>query len=224
MNRCRLFNFSLFIVLNLHNFNTDACSCHPDHPQELFCRASFSALVLVTDIESDGPYPENWFIYSVNIIRQFKSNSTCTTPLKSLRLRSIHICDVELKKDKIYLITGEHLENDVVTISPCGFHEELSKVTQQQLEGFGGEYDCDCSGYVCHQVLWFPLEDCEYLYSFCARVDANSHNQSSGGNIAGRGNERSYLNDSDPKPSCGWNKNPEYLKCVEKRNKKTESL
>ncbi|XP_074595486.1 metalloproteinase inhibitor 4-like [Brevipalpus obovatus] len=81
------------------------------------------------------------------ISRKFKPNSTDggSSSLERgelfTKLES-SACGVDLIVNQKYLITGQLMKDHRAHISLCDFIKESSKVTEQQLEGFGGHYRC----------------------------------------------------------------------------------
>ncbi|XP_074595900.1 uncharacterized protein LOC141851025 [Brevipalpus obovatus] len=138
--------FSVLIVLIFHKIDIiSACRCRYLDPREQFCRSSFAAIVLITKNRVVNTSPRER-VYAVKVIQKFKSNSTDghSTSLENGKLYSTSdSCGVlSLNLNTKYLITGGFVDGRA-RINLCDFIQELSSVTKQQLDGFGGKYNCN---------------------------------------------------------------------------------
>lgn len=137
------------------------------------------------------------------------------------------------------------MEDGQVRISLCGFTRELSSITSQQMEGFVGKYDCDClitderllrgsyrrygsnklnnveelratmNNQSCISREFSSNFRCESLHSYCRRRE--DPNKTTGQN---EGDTLYQLQQIRPTSSCEWDRNPDYLRCLEQRPKK----
>ncbi|XP_074604681.1 metalloproteinase inhibitor 2-like [Brevipalpus obovatus] len=232
------------IFINLYGIRlTNACTCMPIQLQNFFCRASFAAIVYVIKDEFNRSNIIDDRVYTTNVIQVFKPSSMNVESIKLLTAQDSAMCGEDLRVNQTYLTLGELMEDGQVRINLCGFTRELSSIKSQQLEGFSGKYDCDClvtderissnwrygsdklnnleklratmNNRNCYSPGFRSPSHCESSYSFCRRIEDPNLSP-----VQNEGDTSYQLQRAKPTSTCEWDRNPDYLRCLEERSKR----
>ncbi|MEQ2232175.1 hypothetical protein ILYODFUR_008525 [Ilyodon furcidens] len=133
----------------------EGCSCHPAHPQQLFCsaeiviRAKISGEKIVSPSNSSSPYMK-MIQYEIKMIKMFKGFDRAKdiqyvyTPVFS------SLCGVKLDSNNKagYLLSGSMWSDGRISIGQCDLVELWDNLSLSQKKNLNYRYQmgCECRG------------------------------------------------------------------------------
>lgn len=159
--------FATIVVVLLSSGQSDACSCFPSHPQELFCNSEFVVRAIITSpgrkihrTSTDKKTKWTSIQHSSTILHVFRGKEAISSLLlnkklnklpESLKYADINIttpasdslCGVHLNFTKTYLIFGQ-IRNREMEVTLCNFISVWESVINPVKRGIHGDYDCHC--------------------------------------------------------------------------------
>ncbi|XP_010729629.2 metalloproteinase inhibitor 4 isoform X2 [Larimichthys crocea] len=152
----------------------EGCSCHPAHPQQLFCgaeiviRAKISGEKIVSPSNSSSPYMK-MIQYEIKMIKMFKGFDKAKdiqyvyTPVFS------SLCGVKLDSNNKagYLLSGGMWSDGRITIGQCDLVESWDNLSLSQKKNLNYRYQmgCECRINTCYTVPCASTGENECLWT-----------------------------------------------------------
>ncbi|XP_071168120.1 metalloproteinase inhibitor 2-like isoform X2 [Mytilus edulis] len=152
---------SLFLLLLTIDWGY-CCSCYPSHSQTAYCGSEVvirgKAINRYRSPPKDLPINNDAFpgmfdnvIYGVEVIEVFKlpteTDIKIGDTVKAVTRAIGAMCGGNLPLDTDILITGRQNGKSEIKFGLCNFQAAFSSLTNVQLEGIRGQYDCNCKIY-----------------------------------------------------------------------------
>ncbi|XP_056292857.1 metalloproteinase inhibitor 4-like isoform X1 [Pseudoliparis swirei] len=142
----------------------EGCSCHPAHPQHLFCsaeiviRAKISGEKIVSPSNSSSPYMK-MIQYEIKMIKMFKGFDKAKdiqyvyTPVFS------SLCGVKLDSNNKagYLLSGSMWSDGRISIGQCDLVESWDNLSLSQKKNLNYRYQMGCECRVNQHLLHSPV-------------------------------------------------------------------
>ncbi|XP_077591146.1 metalloproteinase inhibitor 2-like [Stigmatopora nigra] len=141
---------------------TQACTCLPSHPQEIFCHSDVVFSALIRGVQHGGAYNQP-IQYDVQLTRYFKGPRKLFFSIYTAS--SSAACGVVLEKDTEYLIMAKVHPDGKVHFSSCDFYhpwKTLSSAQQENLWRF--PRGCHCKIKNCYSSRCPPSgrKECQW--------------------------------------------------------------
>ncbi|KAI9520992.1 hypothetical protein NQZ68_010693 [Dissostichus eleginoides] len=152
----------------------EGCSCHPAHPQQLFCsaeiviRAKISGEKIVSPSNSSSPYMK-MIQYEIKMIKMFKGFNKAKdiqyvyTPVFS------SLCGVKLDSNNKagYLLSGSMWSDGRISIGQCDLVESWDNLSVSQKKNLNYRYQmgCECRINTCYTVPCASTGENECLWT-----------------------------------------------------------
>ncbi|XP_045932280.1 metalloproteinase inhibitor 4-like isoform X4 [Micropterus dolomieu] len=152
----------------------EGCSCHPAHPQQLFCsaeiviRAKISGEKIVSPSNSSSPYMK-MIQYEIKMIKMFKGFDKAKdiqyvyTPVFS------SLCGVKLDSNNKagYLLSGSMWSDGRISIGQCDLVESWDNLSLSQKKNLNYRYQmgCECRINTCYTVPCASTGENECLWT-----------------------------------------------------------
>lgn len=152
----------------------EGCSCHPAHPQQLFCsaeiviRAKISGEKIVSPSNSSSPYMK-MIQYEIKMIKMFKGFDKAKdiqyvyTPVFS------SLCGVKLDSNNKagYLLSGSMWRDGRISIGQCDLVESWDNLSLSQKKNLNYRYQmgCECRINTCYTVPCASTGENECLWT-----------------------------------------------------------
>lgn len=220
MWRLTFWTYFLLIALSLAPVQRVlACSCTRSHPQTLYCKSDYVAVVRVRGAEKRNDIQ---LAYHVKVNKVFKDRNT-VNPVNFAKRQILwtvaadSMCGVALNVGETYVIGGMIDQGRIgqgrIHLSLCNLHMRWSEVPPRQRKGFRGLFHRGCACDVNYTPWWRKGEDLE------------------------NGGRKRCLWESEPGPyhcqetygtclatpgGCGWAPSIPYNNCIKEHQQKRE--
>lgn len=216
MWRLTFWTYFLLIALSLAPVQrVFACSCMRSHPQSLYCKSDYVAVVRVRNVEQRNDV--QLLAYHVKVNKVFKDR-TSVNPVHFSRREILwtmvadSMCGVVLNVGETYVISGM-IRDGRIYLSLCGVHTRWFEVPHRQRKGFRGLFHRGCACDI-HYTLWWKK-----------------------GEHLDHGGRKQCLWESEPGPShcqenlgicmaspggCSWSPSVPYNNCIKEHQQKRE--
>lgn len=132
---------------------TDACSCGPSHPQQLYCQSDvvIKGKIVGSKMETRGNNSNSsafqWIQYEVEQQKMYKGFEKIENIQHVYTPASDFVCGFVLEEDQMneeYVLSGNVESDGKVYINLCGLNKPWSQLTSAQKMGLGGSYEAGC--------------------------------------------------------------------------------
>ncbi|XP_061703157.1 metalloproteinase inhibitor 2-like [Syngnathoides biaculeatus] len=153
-----------------------ACTCLPEHPQEVYCRSDVVIRAKVVGVSKGGPGFFDSVKYHLDLIRVFKGPKKYYDAIYTAS--SSAACGVYLEVDVEYLLMASLRPDGTLFISSCDYFQPWKSLTTTQkklLKHY--PKGCACTITPCYSLPCIPTKRTECMWSDFAPIKPVHGNQ-----------------------------------------------
>lgn len=163
MWRLKFWTYFLLIALSLAPVQRVlACSCMRSHPQSLYCKSDYVAVVRVKNVEQKNDVQMAYHVKVNKVFKDRNSINPVNFPRREIlwTMVSDSLCGVVLNVGETYVISGS-IGKGRIHLSLCGLYMRWSEVPPRQRKGFRGFFHRGCACDINYTPWWRKGEHLE---------------------------------------------------------------